>query len=326
MRVLTKSNYNNMNKKLLTIITGTAFAGSLYGGISLSEDLTLNGYIDIAYEDTQGKGVDADGEEKVSEIELAFNFSPTESPISAVAELSFNAQDTGAEGPSNNPRFETVTVTYALNDSFSVSAGNLLTYMGWETYDATGLFQYSFAYKGGVGEYEGYAVGLSADYATDQFSLGFGLGDAEFGDLYYEFAGKYKAIDNVTFFAMVALAPDYTTFNTWASYAAGGLTIAGEYLNKEMDDKSNETDQYLAMINYAFESGFAATFRYSVQTDTDEPNASTTGDLEKVTFSPSYTFSDNLVGLFEISQYDYQGLHSDTDDYTQFAFEIIYIF
>jgi hypothetical protein len=45
--------------------------------------------------------------------------------------------------------------------------GNILSYQGFETFDATGLYQYSYAGADNTALYSaGYAVGASADYSA----------------------------------------------------------------------------------------------------------------------------------------------------------------
>ena len=50
--------------------------------------------------------------------------------------------------------------------------------MGFEAFDPANMYQYSYAYSGGIGGtgaqmiYDTYDVGISIDYATDTFSIG----------------------------------------------------------------------------------------------------------------------------------------------------------
>ena len=366
MRVSTKSNYNNMNKKLLTIITGTAFAGSLYGGIPLSDDLTVTGYMDASYTDYEGKKDAGSAENNFQEFELGFQFAPAESPVSAVMELSFKPgkgnslldptklntltfNDANANGTVESGELvtgtatvpgvtevadrlflETATITYAFSDSLSVTTGNMLTYMGWETYDATGLYQMTYAYRNNKpNPYEGYAFGASLDYAVEGVNLGMALADSDNGDISLEVAGKFTSIPNTTIFAMVANDPGFTTVNSWASYSMGGLTLAAEYIKKDIEKDSIGTDQaaekeaYLLMANYALDSGAAVTVRYSAQEDEKEDGTNVTkGDFEKFTVSPSYAFTDNLKGFFEISQVN----QSTGDDYGLYGVKVLFTF
>ena len=44
------------------------------------------------------------------------------------------------------PKVEQATITYDLGNGFSITAGKMLTYMGFEAYDPTNMYQYSYAY------------------------------------------------------------------------------------------------------------------------------------------------------------------------------------
>jgi hypothetical protein len=155
----------NLNRPLLLLLAAGAFlSAGLYAEIPITEELSLSGYIDMAYTDLDdGTGSQTD----VAEYEFGLSFTPAESDWSAAAEISFNGTDAS---------FETATITYASSDELSFTFGNILSYQGFETYDATGLFQYS--YSGPSVLYSaGYAVGASMDYVTDDFAVGIWAGD-----------------------------------------------------------------------------------------------------------------------------------------------------
>ena len=65
---------------------------------------------------------------------------------------------------------EEAVLTYAFNDNLSVSAGRMLSYLGFEAYDAPNMYQITTAYSDVL--YDGYYDGVSVDYATDMFSVG----------------------------------------------------------------------------------------------------------------------------------------------------------
>ena len=128
-----------MRNKISYLIAGSAFAAaSASAEIILTDDLSAYGYIDIAYADADdGSGVGLTG--GAAEFELGFSFTPAESMWSAVAEISYDNDET-----TQNAEFETVTITYQYSDELSFTAGNILSYQGFETFDATGLYQFSY--------------------------------------------------------------------------------------------------------------------------------------------------------------------------------------
>ena len=80
-----------MKNKIPCLLAGAALFGATANAeIVLTDDLSLSGYIDIWLDSLDGEG---DADLGVQEIELAFSFTPAESPWSAVAELSFDGGD-----------------------------------------------------------------------------------------------------------------------------------------------------------------------------------------------------------------------------------------
>lgn len=273
--------------------------------IILAEDLSVTGYVDLFAADN-----DLPGDMSVTdlaEFELAFNY--TTEPFFSTVELSFDGSDAS---------FETAIIGYNVSENLVLSAGNILSYLGWEAYDATGLYQFSYAYRDFSPLYPAYAVGVAADYVTDDYSFGIWLGDSSDGDISVELMGKYTGIEGLTIFGAYADDPGYETFNVWASYATGPLTFAVEYVDVSNTD-ADDQEGYLAMVNYAFDNA-AVTFRYSVE-DTE----GISDDWKLFTISPSYTFSDNLLGLIELSLIDGGSSEGPGHDY-QWAVELIYTF
>ena len=210
--------------------------------------------------------------------------------------------------------FETVTISYAASDELTLTFGNILSYQGFETYDATGLYQFSYAGVGGTALYSaGYAVGAAADYSAGDFDLGIWVGDTATSDLSYEYLFAYNGVENLTIKLIYADDPGYETYNAWASYDIGDITLAVETVETEDGTGADVLDVQMAMIYYAFGDA-GITLRV-----TDGEYAGV--DYEKVTISPSYAFSDNVFGLVEFSTEELGGVDADTA-----AVELIYSF
>lgn len=288
-------------------VIATSFAQA---EITLSDELSLSGYIDAAYVDMDD-GMNLEG--SVAELELGFAFNPTDSPFTAVAELSFKD---GTDDPADEFSYETVTLTYAACDSLSFSVGNILSYQGFETFDATGLYQFSYSGRGNSPFYSaGYAVGASVDYVTDEYGLGLWIGETD-DSLSYEILAQYTAIEGLTLKAIYADDPGYETINVWGSYTVGDWTFGAEYIeNDENGGTGLAEDGYMALVNYAMGDA-AITLRYSAAEYAD-------GDYTKFTVSPSYAFSDNLLGLLEASFVD-DDANPDTE--LELAAELLFTF
>ena len=118
---------------------------------------------------------------------------------------------------STEDELEEAVLTYSINDNLSVSAGRMLSYLGFEAYDAPNMYQITTAYADMV-LYDGYADGVSVDYATDMFSIGVWTDLAE--NPGFEYALAYTGVENLT---VKYILGDYgvsgeTKSTLWASY------------------------------------------------------------------------------------------------------------
>ena len=227
---------------------------------------------------------------------------------------------------------EEAVVTYAVSDSLSFSVGRMLSYLGFEAFDAPNMYQFSYAYDyatGGQDVYDAYADGFSVDYGSDMFSVGVWTDFAEHPSFEYAFA--FTGIENLTAKAIFADygddADDIMTL--WASYELDKLLLAVEFAT---DDKNagvpgtaafadDDIDAFLIMANYAVTDSAAVTVRFSTAEYSD---GTTSVDVDKFTISPSYAFTDNFSGLIEYSSYSVGGGAAEPDDLT--AIELIYTF
>jgi len=304
-----------MKNKITCLLAGAALFGATANAeIVLGDSLSAYGYIDMALDDGDASG---DTTTSVAEFELGLSFAPAESAWSAVAELSFDSDTTGpleSDDEDSSAEFETVTITYAASDALSFTAGNILSYQGFETFDATGLYQYSYAGYANTPLYSaGYAVGACADYSTGDFDLGVWIGDTTTSELSYEYLVAYNGIENLTVKLILADDPTYETTNIWASYDYGDFTFAAEHVYTEDGSGVEQVDVEMFMVYYAMGDA-GITFRV---TDGEWGGK----DYDKFTVSPSYAFSDNVFGLVEFSTEDLAGTESDTA-----AVELIYSF
>ncbi|MEC8209605.1 MAG: hypothetical protein VX051_04025 [Verrucomicrobiota bacterium] len=325
-----------MKNKITCLLAGAALFGATANAeIVLTDDLSAYGYIDMALTDGEGDG---NTQTSVAEFELGLSFTPAESKWSAVAELSFDSSDTttfdlsdpalaaasteeeaqeavnGAFGGNNSVEWETVTISYQYSDTLSFTFGNILTYQGFETYDATGLYQYSYAGAGGSSLYSaGYAVGASADGSIGDIDYGIWVGDTDSGTNSFEYYLGYNGVENLSLNFVYADDPGYETTNVWASYDYGDFTFAAESVETEDGTGADVLDVQYIMVYYAMgDAGLTVRFA-------DGEYAG--DDYEKFTVSPSYAFSDNVFGLVELSSEELGDVEQDT-----LAAELIYSF
>jgi hypothetical protein len=299
-----------LNKEMIGIIAGAAvFASHAQAEIPLTDDLSAYGYIDMWADSLDSEGKADYG---VQEIELGFAFTPVDSPFSAVFELSFDGAGNFSGGEDLNVESETVTVTYTYSDELSFTVGNILSYQGFETFDATGLYQYSYSgLKGAVIYSAGYAFGASADYVTEDYAAGFWIGDND-GEPSIEVLLAYTGVEDLTVKFIYADDPGYESINLWASYDYGSFTFAAEYYNDE--PTGNVESEYMMGLIYYSYGDAGITVRY---VDGDKAGE----NFERLTFSPSYSFSDNVFGLLEFTFEDNASGNNE-----EFAAELIYSF
>jgi hypothetical protein len=279
--------------------------------------IELGGFIDIA-----GQKQGADSETSfVGQVELNLDFSS--GPVSASVDLDFTESQGLSDGDGDGfvedddttgGNLEEAVVTYDFGNGLSVSAGKMLSYMGFEAYDPTNMYQYSYAYDIGFQNdtgaqmiYDAYDVGVSVDYGTDAFSIG--LWSSMEADAGYEIALAYTGVENFTakaiysdFSAPTSEAYEKSTY--WVSYQLDKLLIAGEIAENDQLDTGDDVEGFLIMANYGVTDAAAITLRYSGIELTGATNGTVSYEGTKFTISPSYVFNDNLSGLVEYSSYD----------------------
>ena len=347
-----------MKNKITCLLAGAALFGATANAeIVLTDSLSAYGYVDMALTDDEGDantdttvaefelGLSfAPAESKWSAVvELSFDSDSTSTStstttnsvdtdvlfdglanatndveaVNAVNDAVTSSTSTSTS-TNNSAEFETVTISYQYSDALSFTFGNILSYQGFETFDATGLYQYSYAGRGNTPLYSaGYAVGASADYTTGDFDLGVWVGDDAAGNSgtnSFEYLVAYNGIENLTVKVIYADDPSYETVNVWASYDYGDFTFAVETVETEDGDGNDEVDVQTALVYYAMgDAGITVRFA-------DGEYAGT--DYEKFTISPSYAFSDNVFGLVEFSSEEF----GNADDEDSVAVELIYSF
>jgi hypothetical protein len=287
----------------------------------------MSGFIDIAFTDQDT------GKQSTSVGQVEVNFDYSKGPVSASIDLDFG---TGAKY-SGDGNLEEAVITYDFGNGFSVSAGKMLSYMGFEAFDPTNMYQYSYAYDSGNSAvqsiYDAYDVGFSVDYATDDYSVG--VWTSAENSAGYELALAYTGIENLTAkaiwsdFSDQVGGPAYEKSTFWLSYQLGKLLLAAEVAEADMLDAgtggANDIEGMLFMANYSFTDNVALTLRYSTEEISAWDSDILTNEYNKFTISPSYAFTDNLSGLIEYSTYK-DDVVGNTDPEDLMAAEIIFTF
>lgn len=283
-----------MLKKLLAII---AFAGTSYAHAqdttSTSSPLEISGSVDAYYKyDFSGVGniptyFNSDNNSiSLGMIDVALKKSTGKA--SFVGELSFGPRGqyqsipTGdANDPSNSFHIQNLYVNYAFTDKFSMTAGYMGTFVGYEVISPVGNFNYSTSYLFGAGPFQN--AGIKANYAiSDKVGIMVGL----FNDW-----NTYQDLNGVSDFgAQLSLAP-VEGFNAYINFLTG-------YPSGTIIDL---TTTY--QLTDAFKLGLNAA---------DRTIPSDGGGYTGVALYPQYSLSDNFaLGLrgeyFKVKKHDAAG-------------------
>jgi hypothetical protein len=303
--------------------------------IKINDMLTIGGFVDMSYvnmdPDTGADSTTA----TLDQFELNLMFDLTDK-LSATVDLEAQSDKVAGTDNEYTTDVEQAYFTYALSDTFSMKAGRFLSYMGWETEDPTGLFQYSGAGYGGL-FYGGYQQGVSALYSGGLFDVGLSVVDDIF-----QTTGVSGNAENLAVEVMVAVYPsesltfkgffitdedragttDTDIFNFWGSYAIGGFTFAAEYSMNDKDGATkSEADGFLLMGNYAWDK-YGITLRYHGW-ETEDATGAKTLERSGFTIAPSMAVNDYLllVAEYRTEDFDLGGV-----DYDQFALEALISF
>ena len=224
-----------MKNKLLTL--ASMLAAFNLNAIELGptgSGLELSGFADYSVSSQSGTTTPI----QTAQVEL--NFDMSKGPVSYSMDLDFTSAGDGSTGGN----LEEAVVTYAFNDNLSVSVGRMLSYLGFEAYDPTNMYQFSYAYDyaSGVQDiYDAYADGMSVDYAGDVYSIGIWTDLAEQSSFEYAFA--FTGVENLTVKAIFA---DYGAnadeiYTLWASYQIGNLLLGIEFAEDDKVDPAAAT-------------------------------------------------------------------------------------
>lgn len=311
-----------MNKLLKLTAAGALLSSSAaYGQIEITENLSVTGFLDMSASYTD----DAAGKSSTYDLDQAeIDFLLSYDKITAQIDIDHQRGQQGVE-------LEQAFLTYDLGEGTSITAGKFLSYLGWETAEPTGLYQYSYAYGTTI---PGYHNGVSLDYSADWGSLGIALLDSVYDDdgslgtggsidsLYegdlYEMGIEMKLVltpaEGWTVFLGYGLdradtgdainVDDRKVLNLWTSYEFGSSTIAAEI--NDYTDGMLDIDQWLLMYSNALNDKDTITLRVS---NDDRSDGS---EFKKYTAAYIRSITDNLAIITEISSIDNKGGNKDT--------------
>ncbi len=301
-----------MKNKILALMATIGLASSVTA-VEINENLSINGFIDGSYSDTDVSG---GGLEQVGIDEIELNFLLNAGSVSG--ELHIDSDDVGGSGD-NDLNIEQAHFTYTLDNGLSFTFGRYGSVLGLEREDPAGLYTFSRAYgtaAGGsnfnFGDVNSFSrEGLALAYATGDVSLGLSFdveNDEDLNDekVNVEVSASYTGIDNLVLNIGYrneddAASIDYTNIN--AAYSAGKALIAAEWSNIDTEG-GNDDDAYLVLLDYDFTDTLGGAIRYS-----EYENG--TNDITRFTVAPNYALTDSLGVIVEYSDIDNAGAEEE---------------
>ena len=222
-------------------------------------------------------------------------------------------------------------VTFDAGSGLTITAGNFLSYMGYEAFDPINMAQISYA-NGGLlgGPVPAYHTGVKVDYVAGNHGLGAAVVDSIYGSTLFngdgDYAKKgleayytYKGIKDTQIWVGGLQDNDNggAVYDLWVSYALNKTdSLGAEYLVKESDGYN-----WLLAYTKGIDSKLSVTARLSGESS-DVQNAK----FVKYTVSPSYAFTDKFTVRAEVSYTDYSGAGAATSNSTFYAIQSLFKF
>ncbi len=324
-------------KNKIAIASAAFLAASSFsmGEIVINDFLSFEGFVDMSYSNTNADvdflGNESDNSYGIDQVEIdwLFDFDVVTAQIDLAYEGSDGTQDTVVEQ---------AFATYHLDNGGAVTAGRFASMLGFESFEPTGLYQYSFAYgidpdgalsaisAGFADDFNGgvlplYDQGVKYTYESESTFFGISLVDSvdtgrlggdDDNSYGVEVAGAYDAGNGLSFFLggrydnaeSSGTQMDQYLVDAYVTYETGAWLFAAEYVyaQDEFDGGSDiDVNQALVMANYAYSDAASVTGRVSYV------NFDVFGDeLEafKYTLAHNYAFTDNLALVTEASYVD----------------------
>lgn len=311
-----------MKKKIMALLATLGLAASA-GAIDVNENLSINGFVDASYQDSdtaQSLGVD--------EVEVNFLFNA--GGVSAELHVD-NSTETAAGAQDNDFDVEQVFLSYTLENGLGITIGRYGSALGLEREDPGGLYTFSRAYGDNafnLGDADSHlAEGVTLSYGSDTVHIGASFenaagssSDLENDDLNLELHLSYTGVENLVlgigaFFDNGTAANETDAVNVTALYNAGKAAVGFEYT--QLDSASSDRDGYLVLVDYDVNEKLGVALRYS----TNESSTAGNGDYNKITIAPNYAITESLGAILEYS--DIEDNDADSD---QIALELTFTF
>jgi hypothetical protein len=284
-----------MKNKIAIASAFLAASSFSFAEIALTEGLSVEGFVDTSYTDSSAGDASFD----LNEVEISFLFESGAVSAQIDTQYTLNDNEDGYDG-----ELDQAFISY---DAYgvTVSAGGMDSQLGFEAFEAPGLYTNSLAY--GASQLPGTDIGVKVTKQLDEVSsLGVALVDegsfigdeSAAGDTVVEVA--YGRDLGNGFGAFVGYRSDVAgddLINAYVTYETGALLLAAEIVDGEED-----TDLQL-LANYAYADNASVTVRYTKEENAGNPGngLASDDDLDIITVAHNLALADNLRLTTELS-------------------------
>ncbi len=203
-----------MKNKIALASAFVAASGLATAEIVINDFLSFEGFIDMSYSHTD---VDSDNVAVASGSDNSFDIDQVEidwlfdfDTVTAQIDLAYEGSDGDQE-----TAVEQAFATYHFDNGGAITAGRFASMLGFEAFEPTGLYQFSFAYDYSI--LPGYAQGVKFTHESDNTFFGISLldsytersdddpyngrlGGSDDSDWAVEIAGAYYMDNGLSFF------------------------------------------------------------------------------------------------------------------------------
>ena len=287
--------------------------------------VTFSGYAAVTGSITKDSGAKSVSDLDLTAAKFGVN-AKLASNVSAYASLYYNGTDADLLD---------AYVTFDAGSGLTITAGNFLSYMGYEAFDAVNMSQISYA-NGGLlgGPVPAYHTGVKVDYTAGVHGIGAAVVDSIYGPTLFNGDGDYTKKGLEAYYTYKGIKDTQiwlgglqdndnggAVYDLWVSYALSKTdSIGAEYLVKESDGYN-----WLLAYTKAIDSKISVTARLSGESsDVADANSAAGAKFLKYTLSPSYAFTDKFTVRAEVSYTDNGG--TATGSSTFYAIQSLFKF
>jgi len=317
------------------VLTAAFFAASSlsFAEIALTENLSVGGFVDMSYvhaDDDQNNNSDSGNSYQVDQVEITFGLDY--GVVTAQIDLQWELDD----GSSIDQAF----TTYDLANGFKVTAGNYDSMLGFEAFEATGLYQYSTAYSSNTESFEddfeisdvitpGTNNGVKVTYEDGTQFFGVSLQDGGiFGD--NRLGGDSDGNGSEVLSALTGLAfqdgfgddnletSGYAIEAAYARDLGNGFNVFVGLLMEETEVEeqvnNNEISVDTTVLNgyVTYETGAWLFAAEMIQTEHEVSGASNDIEIDSFLLMANYTYSDQASVTARISNVDVDDIFDAT--------------